>query len=458
MEQNTVQERSALFAATLTSFMGPFMVSAVNVALPAIQTELSMDAVQLSWVATAYLLAVAVALVPAGKLADMHGRKKMFVSGLIVYTISSVVTTFVPSPSWFITLRVAQGFGSAMFVTTGVAILSSIFPPRRRGRAIGVYVAAVYVGLSVGPFVGGLLTQHLGWRSIFILMLPLGASSILTSVKFIHGEWADAVGEKFDMIGSLLYAAAIFALIWGATLLPAPRAWIVMTAGLVGLAAFVWQELRTPFPVFDLGLFRANRTFAFSSMAALINYAATFAITFLISLYLQYIKSMDPQAAGSVLMAQPLLMALLSPLAGRLSDRIEPRLLASFGMGVTVMGLARFAIIRPETGLVSIIANLAMLGFGFALFSSPNMSAILGAVDRRFYGVASGTVATMRLLGQMFSMAIATVVLSIFIGRSPIQPANYALFMKSVHMVFTIFALLCTAGVFFSLARGRLRS
>lgn len=458
MEHNTLQERSALFAATLTSFMGPFMVSAVNVALPVIQTELAMDAVQLSWVATAYLLAVAVALVPAGKLADMHGRKKMFVSGLIVYTISSVVTTFVPSPAWFIGLRVVQGFGAAMFVTTGVAILSSIFPPQRRGRAIGIYVAAVYVGLSVGPFAGGLLTQHLGWRSIFILMLPLGGSSILASVKFMHGEWADAAGEKFDLAGSVFYAVAICALIWGATLLPAPHAWAVMAAGAAGLAAFIRQELRAPFPVFELSLFRANRTFAFSSLAALINYAATFAITFLMSLYLQYIKSMDPQSAGTILMAQPGVMALVSPLAGRLSDRIEPRLIASFGMGITVMGLAHFAMIGPETGLVSIIANLALLGFGFALFSSPNMSAILGAVDRRFYGVASGTAATMRLLGQMFSMAIATVVLSIFIGRAPIQPMNYALFMTSVQMVFAIFALLCTAGIFFSLARGRLRS
>jgi MFS family permease len=338
-----------------------------------------------------------------------------------------------------------------------MAILSSVFPVQRRGRAIGVYVAAVYVGLSVGPFAGGLLTQHLGWRSIFILMLPLGASSIFVSIKFIQAEWTDAQGQRLDWLGSLLYAAAICALIYGATLLPSANAWKIMAAGLVVLIAFVLQELRAPHPVFDLSLFKSNRTFTFSSLAALINYAATYAITFMISLYLQYIKGMTPQQAGTILFAQPVVMAFLSPLAGRLADRVEPRWIASTGMALTVLGLAGFSLIGPGTGNVYIVANLIVLGLGFGLFSSPNMSAIMGAVDQQYYGVASGTVATMRVLGQMSSMAIATVALSIFIGRDPIQPANYGLFIRSVHTVFTILALVCTAGVFFSLARGRLR-
>jgi EmrB/QacA subfamily drug resistance transporter len=458
MTQNSAQERSALFATTLTSFMGPFMVSSVNVALPTIQAELSMNAVQLSWVATAYLLAMAVGLVPAGKMGDIYGRKKIFVTGLLVYTVTSTVTVFVSSAAWLITMRAAQGLGAAMFVTTGMAILTSIFPPQRRGRVLGIYVAAVYVGLSVGPFAGGLLTQHLGWRSIFLVMLPLGASSIVISLLFIKGGPADAQGQRLDLWGSLLYAVAICALIFGATLLPSPKAWLLMPFGLAALAAFVRQQNRTPHPVFEVALFRNNRTFTFSSLAAVISYAATYAITFLISLYLQYLKGMSPQAAGSVLMAQPVVMAIFSPFAGRLSDRIEPRLIASVGMGITAAGLAGFAFVTPETHLLLIVSNLAMLGFGFALFSSPNVSAILGSVQKENYGIASGAVATMRLLGQMASMAVATVVLAIVIGHAPIQFANYPLFLKSVNIIFALFSMLGVLGVYFSLSRGRLRS
>lgn len=186
---NPALERSALIVATLTSFIGPFMISSVNVALPSIQADLRMDAVQLSWIATAYLLAVAVGLVPAGKIADIHGRKKVFATGLAVYTIGCGVAAFVDSTALLIATRVVQGMGAAMFVTTGMAILTSIFPPHRRGRVIGIYVAAVYIGLSVGPFVGGLLTQHFGWRSIFLLMLPLGIFSIVLTLYFLRGEW-----------------------------------------------------------------------------------------------------------------------------------------------------------------------------------------------------------------------------------------------------------------------------
>ncbi len=188
-EENRALERSALIVATLTSFMGPFMMSSVNVALPKIQAELQMDAVQLSWIATAYLLAVAVGLVPAGKIADIHGRKKVFAMGLAVYTVGSFLTAFVQSPAMLIAFRVFQGLGASMIFTTGMAIITSIFPPNRRGRAIGLYASAVYVGLSTGPFLGGLLTHHLGWRSIFLLMLPFGLFSLYITFHFLKGEW-----------------------------------------------------------------------------------------------------------------------------------------------------------------------------------------------------------------------------------------------------------------------------
>ena len=456
-EPQPALERSALFVATLTSFMGPFMISAVNVALPAIQSDLRMNAVQLSWIASSYLLAVAVGLIPAGKIADIYGRKKVFTTGLVIYTLGSTSAAFVDTAAWLIFFRVVQGLGAGMFVTTGMAILTSIFPPQKRGRAIGIYVAAVYVGLSVGPFVGGFLTQQFGWRSIFLVMFPMGLGSIAITLSFLKGEWADARNQKLDVLGSLIYAIAILFLIYGASILPSLTGGLLIPAGLLGLGLFFRQQSRTPYPVFEVSLFLENRTFAFSSLAALLNYSATFAVTFLMSLYLQYIKGMTPQTAGVVLMAQPVMMALFSPIAGRLSDRMEPRLLASAGMAITGIGMAVFTQLHTDSSLVGITGNLLLLGFGFALFSSPNMSAIMGAVAKEQYGIASGAVATMRLMGQMCSMAIATVALALLVGRQAIAPSNYDRFLLCTRAVFTISALLCAIGVYFSLFRGRLR-
>lgn len=457
MKNRTAIERSAMIVATLTSFMAPFMLSAVNVALPAIQKEMGLDAVTLSWISTAYLLAMAVFLVPMGKLADIYGRKKIFTTGLFIYTLASTLTVFVPNIFWLIVMRVLQGSGSAMFVTTGMAILTSVFPPQKRGRVIGFYVAAVYIGLSAGPFIGGIMTQHLGWRSLFLPMLPLGAGSIYITQQFLKGEWADARGERFDWPGSLVYGFAIFFLVYGATLLPRVIAIYLVFGGGLALIAFIWLELKTDQPVFEINLFLNNRVFAFSSLAALINYSSTFAVTFLLSLYLQYIKGLTPQSAGTVLVVQPLIMALFSPVAGRLSDRSEPRIISSIGMTLTAFGLVLFIFLQSETGLGFILFNLILLGFGFALFSSPNMNAIMGAVEKRLYGIASGTVATMRLLGQMTSMALATVFLSIYLGREPIQPSTFPQFLKSIQVCFQISAVMCGFGIFFSLFRGKLR-
>jgi len=451
---NPALERSALIVATLTSFIGPFMISSVNVALPAIQADLGMDAVQLSWIATAYLLAMAVVLVPAGKVADIHGRKRVFTTGLAIYTFGAVAAAFVDSAALLIATRVVQGVGAAMFVTTSMAILTSIYPPSRRGRVLGIFVAAVYVGLSVGPFVGGMLTQYLGWRSIFLIMLPLGLFSLALTFFFLKGEWLGEPGQKLDLGGCLLYAVAILALVYGASRLPSTIGIVLALSGLALLVVFVRHQLAARFPVFDMQLFAGNRTFAFSSLAALLNYSTTFAVTFLLSLYLQYIKGMPPQTAGTVLMAQPIMMALLSPVAGRLSDRIEPRLLATAGMVTTVIGVSLLTTLDRERSVPLIVANLILLGIGFALFSSPNMSAIMGAVEKRHYGLAAGAVATMRLLGQMFSMAVATVVLALIIGRQAITPANYDLFLRSIHTVFFISAALCFCGVYFSWFRG----
>jgi len=450
-------ERSALTVTTVTSFLGPFMLSAVNVALPAIQKDFKVNAVALSWIATSYLLATAVCLVPMGRISDIHGRKRIFVSGLIIFTLSTFLTIFSGSVKSLIFLRVFQGCGAAMTVTTGMAILTSVFPPRRRGKAIGIYVAAVYMGLSVGPFGGGVMAQHFGWRSIFLVSTAIGLFSIWITIKYLKGEWADAAGEPFDVTGSLLYGIALVLLVYGATLLPNKIAVYMIVSGFVLLAAFVRHEIQTTYPVFEVRLFSENKLFAFSSSAALIHYAATFAVTFLMSLYLQYIKGMSPQAAGMLLVAQPVCMAIFSPVAGKISDRVEPRMIASSGMTVTALGLIFLTMLDFSSPVYFIAGTLVMLGIGFALFSSPNMNAIMGAVPPKYYGTASGTVATMRLVGQMTSMAMVTVIFSIIIGKTAITEANYDRFLISMGISLKIFTALCILGIFFSLSRGSMQ-
>ena len=448
---------SALIIASTSAFLTPFMVSSINIALPAIGKEFQADAVLLSWVATSYLLAAAVCLVSFGKLADIYGRKKIFMIGQILISVTSLLAATSASAPMLIVFRVFQGAGGAMVFATGLAILTSVYPPQERGKVLGIAVAAVYIGLSCGPFFGGWLTQHFSWRAIFIANIPIGVFIIVLILFKLKGEWKGAEGEKFDFMGAIIYSIAIVAILYGISILPAKLSIALLIMGILALIAFAKWERKIKSPVFEVSLFVENRTFAFSCLAALINYSATFAVTFLLSLYLQYIKGLTPQAAGVVLIAQPIIMAVFSPLSGRLSDKIEPRVIASLGMGLTMVGLLLLAFVGNNTVLAFIVISLMILGFGFALFSSPNMNAIMGSVDKRYYGIASGAVGTMRLLGQMLSMGIATLIFALLIGRARITPDYYPALIQSVKASLIVFAGLCGVGIYFSLYRGRLR-
>lgn len=457
MLKSATSETAVIGVATLTSFIGPFLISSVNVALPVIQREFSADAVILSWVATSYILAAAIFMVPIGKIADIYGRKKIFVLGLSLFVLTTLAAAWAPSMKTLIFLRALQGAASAMLMATGMAILTSVVPPKRRGRAIGYYVSAVYIGLSAGPFGGGLIIQNLGWRWIFLSSAIMGLACIGITCKALKGEWTGPPGQRLDLVGALLYALALFFLVYGVGCLPRLNGILLTVGGGALLTLFFFFERRTAQPVFEVSLFLNNRLFAFSSLAALISYAATFAVTFLMSLYLQYIKGMSPQTAGLILICQPAVQACLSPLAGRLSDKVEPLRLASAGMAVTAAGLLLLSFTSAGTSLYHIVAILLLMGFGFALFSSPNMNAIMGSVDKANYGLASGTVATMRLLGQMASMATATLMFALFIGRTQIGPENYDRYLLSFKYTLLIFFALCVVGIFFSLLRGDLR-
>jgi len=446
-----------LIVAVAGSFVTPFMGSAINVALPSIGEQFQMDAVLLSWIATSYLLAAAAFLVPLGKLADIHGRKRTYTYGMILFTVASLLCAAADSPAMLILFRVLQGIGAAMIFSTGMAILTSVFPPEERGTALGITVAAVYIGLSVGPFVGGWLTQHYSWRAVFLFNGPFGIVTVVLILMKLKEEWAEAASDKFDLVGSFVYVICLTTLMYGLSLVPAAGSvWLFLVAACAA-AVFIRREASLENPVLDLSLFRSNRVFAFSSLAALLNYSATFAVTFLLSIYLQHVNGLSPEDAGLVLMTQPAVMAAFSPLAGRLSDRIEPRIVASAGMALTAVGLLSLSMLREESTLAYIILDLVVLGLGFALFSSPNMNAIMSSVNKGFYGIASGALGTMRLLGQMLSMGIATLVFALFVGRVQIAAVDHPSLLKSCRYAFLAFSALCFAGILASLVRGRLR-
>jgi len=449
--------RTAVISAGLAAFLAPFMSSSINVALPVIGNELSMKASVLGWVATSYLLAAAVFLVPFGRIADIRGRKTVFLAGLLGYTISSFLCGIARGPALLIIFRVLQGITSAMIFSTSIAILTSVFPPGERGKALGINVACTYFGLSIGPVIGGIMTQQLGWRSIFYVNVPLAAAAFVLVAWMLPAESGESKGERLDVPGAVLFGIALAALMYGLSLLPKLTGLWVLIIAVGSLAGFVAVELRVKQPLLNIDLFLKNTVFAFSNLAALINYSATFAVGFLMSYYLQFIQGLTPQQSGLVLIAQPVVMAVFSPVAGRLSDRIESRVLASAGMGLAAGGLLWLSFLGESSHIAVAIGALVVLGFGFALFSSPNTNAVMSSVEKRYYGVASATLGTMRLTGQMMSMGIAILIFTLFIGNAKVTAAVRDQLQPAIRTAFIIFAATCFLGIFASVARGSLR-
>jgi MFS family permease len=444
-----------LVVMSFVSFLTAFMGSASNLALPAIGREFNATAVQLGWVMSGFMLAAAICLLPFGRLGDIFGRKRIFSLGLLIFTAMTLLAVFSWDINVLIFLRVVQGFSGSMLFGTNMAIVSSVFSPGERGKALGITTTSVYLGLSAGPVLGGLLTHAFGWRSIFIALVPLEIIALVLFRLRVKTEWTDAAGEKFDWKGSIVYGAALFSLMYGFSMLPAAAGWSFLGAGVALAAAFVLVELKAASPIFKLNLVLTNRIFAFSLLAALINYAATSAIGFYLSLYLQYLKSLDAGTAGLIMISQPFAMALMSPVAGRLSDRKNPGIIASIGMGVTTIGLVLLCFINEHTPLAYLVALLVMFGAGFGLFSSPNSNAVMSSVERKYLGIASALLGTMRSVGQMLSMGIAMMLMSLYIGREPISPATYPGLVMAMQTGFLTLAILSVFGIFASLARNR---
>jgi len=449
-----VSGAATLFVVSAVQFLTPFMLSAVGVALPVIGREFSASAVQLGLVETVYIFAFSLFLIPAGRLGDIYGRKRIFTIGIVAFTVGTASISFAFSIESFIVFRFFQGCGGAMISGTSVAILSSVFPPGKRGRAMGVIVGCVYLGLSLGPVLSGFMVTHLGWRWIFYLGVVVELFCLCLTLLKLKGEWADARGERFDFLGSFLYIVSLFFLIYGTLNQKEGSIYqVFMASGALGFLIFLAFEYRCSSPILDVGLVVQNRVFAFSNLATLINYAASFGIAFFFSLYLQVVRGYSPQQAGWILIIQPVFQSVLSPFFGRLADRVSPAGLATAGMAVCSLSLGLVSQVHAGTPMPVIMGMLALMGVGFSLFSSPNTTTVMGSVPPKRYGIASSFLATMRTMGMLCCMTIITLVFKHIMGDHPVSAKTQSSFLASMHLCMIIFCLLCVAGVFCSMVR-----
>jgi len=443
----TAKRYIVLFICTVTSFIMPFLVAAVNVAIPTLRREFGMEAWVMAWTGTIYFLAVAMFQVPFGRLADIYGRKKLFIIGLLVTIIASVMAMFANSVAMLFVSLALLGVGSGIMINNAISILTSVFPSDMRGRALGISTAGTYTGLSIGPYIGGVLIRAFDWQSIFVLNGILSAVLLILVVYALKGEWREARGEKFDFIGSITYVISIALFMYGFSSLPDVTGIVLFLVGAAGLYFFARWEGRIESPIFNLSLFRNNRVFLFSNLAVLTSYIATFAISFLLSIYLQEIKGFDPDRAGLILITASVLMAIFTPISGRLSDKIEPRLVASVGMSLNCVALLMLVFVNASTALWFIIAALAVNGLGIGIFASPNTNAIMGSVEKKFLGVAAGTVGTMRTAGMMVSMGIMMILFSLYIGQAEITTPYHPEFLMSTRTGFIIFTVVSIFGL-----------
>lgn len=447
-------QKSTIFVAVITSFITSFIGSATNLSIPDMSADFGVGAAAVGWIVTAYMLPVAALSVPFGRIADITGRKKIIVWGIAVFTIGSFASGAAVSFQMIIATRVFQAVGAAMIFATNHAILISEFPGSERGRVLGYALAATYTGLSAGPVLGGIINHSFGWRTIFFLTGAAGIIVIVEAIRRLPDRKSTLEKAGFDKAGNFLYVMMILLTIYGLNRFSDSRGAIALVAaGIVLGVVFVKKELKEEAPLVDVRLFAGNMSYTLSNLAALLNYAATYAIGYLLSIYLQVIQGFSSQTAGIILIVQPLLMAVFSPYMGRLSDRISPYKLATAGMGLCAVSLALLSFINTGTSVAVIVVILCFAGCGFALFSSPNTNAVMSCVDKSSYGVASSVLSTMRNIGHAMSMVMITITVNFNLGDVALAQADPEDLISTMRIAYAVFTAVCAAGIFCSMKR-----
>lgn len=437
---------ATIYVVLITSFVTTFTGSAMNLSIPDMGSYFQVSASFIGWVVTAYMLTVAALSVPFGRIADLTNRKKVLVMGIILFALTSLASAFAWNIWILLSMRVAQGIGGAMIVSTNTATLISAFPGNQRGKVLGYSIAATYIGLSAGPVVGGILNHYLEWRSIFAFTFLLTAIVSYIAIKRLPDSTHKMTGS-FDVLGNVLFVFMISMVMYGlSTLSTGNQATFLIGGGVALFILFVIHEKRTEAPIIDVRIFSGNLTYTAANLAALLNYGATFAIGYLSSIYLQVVMGYSSQTAGLILIIQPIIMALVSPYMGKLSDVVSPDKLATAGMALCTLGLVFFAFISADSSLGFIILALVVSGIGFGVFSSPNTNAVMACVDKKDYGVASSVLATMRSIGHTSSMAVVMMIVGLYMGKMPLSGASPELLVETMRAAFKLFVVVCLLG------------
>jgi len=454
-----------LTVVSLGSLMATLDASIVNIALPSIQGDFGVDLTTIEWVVVAYLLVIGSLLLPFGRLGEVVTFKRVYLVGFAVFTLASICCGASPNELTLIGFRVVQSIGAAMMMAMGPAIVARTFPARERGRALGLNGVSVSLGLSLGPSLGGILTQGGTWRAIFFINVPIGILAILWAYRVLPPE-RPRDGQSFDLRGAALSGIGLFALLlalsegqeWGWT---SPAIAGLLAAFLVLGAAFLVAERRSVQPMLDLAMFRI-RAFSAGLASVVIAFVGLFTATFLLPFLLQQGRGFSPIEAGLLLTPVPVAMALVAPFSGAASDRFGSRLPASAGMAVMILGLASLTQLPPDFSLPDLIWRLVLLGVGQGLFMSPNSSAVLGSVPRARVGTASGTLAQMRVNGQALGIALSAAIVAVRLpvhlvgagGGPPSSAAHSAALGSAIQDAFAVAALVTCIGLVTSLVRG----
>lgn len=460
VQRPAVSLRTVIISVAAAQFMLPFMLSGAGPLLPAIGRDLHASAMQLSLINAAYTLSLAIFHLVSGRVGDMIGRKRLFLTGLMLFVVMSALLPFVPDIWLFLLCRFVQAMGTAMMNTCALSILVSCAPPEQLGRVLGLTSIGVYTGLSLGPGLSGLLGTALGWQFLFFSVVPIGIIAWLLMYCTVRCDWKDAPDDPFDWKGSLSYTLAVSLMSIGAIwLLEGAWALMLFAGGIACLLLFLWAERRSPHPILDVAFLVRNRAFALSTLASFINYSSIFGVTFYFSLYLQGVHGLSLLETGLLLSAQPAIQVFVSPLGGRMADRHGADVIATIGIAVCGVGLLLGSGVEAGTSLWIVALVQLVIGAGIALFASPNTSAIMSSVDQAHMGQASGLVGTARTLGTLSSMVVISLTMNVFLGDEPLGPTNIPAFLEAMHVNFTLFGILNLLGIFCSIGRmgGRFR-
>ena len=438
-----------LLICTVLSFFTVFAVNAVNIVIPSIAAEFHMSNIVQNWVTIIFLLVVAVLSVPAGQISGKYGLKKVTNLSIILFIIISIANVLVTSQEQFLACRFILGISLAFINVTSMAMIVNVFPPEERGKALGINITGVYVGVSLSPVIGGIMNYNLGWRSVVLFGVPFMFVILALLLTRISDEWSSFENMPLDLKGSLTYGIGIVLFMYGFTVLNTQPGMILTVLGVIILVIFGLIELRQSYPVFDIRFFK-NHKFLSANFASLCAYLATYAVTTILNYHLQYIKGFDSQTAGMILLVAPLCQVVLAPIAGRLSDRFVPQILAAIGMALGTISLFLFSSLDTSTSMGFLIVAMIIYGVGFGLFSPPNTNVIMGSVPAKDTSVASAAVATMRTVGQAMSMGILTLVFAFVMGNVPIVEEYYPLLVSSCQITCLICVVLCVASVFAS--------